>query len=77
MFCFIKSMEEFITNVKLLEAVIVNSIQIFQDKFRFLKGKMSKTCFTTVEESFPVDTRRRFNVYMTSIRRQRRRIDVV
>ena len=51
MFCFIKSMEEFITNLKLLEAVIVNSIQIFQDKFRFLKGKMSKTCFTTVEES--------------------------
>ena len=25
----------------------------------------------------PVDTRRRFNVYTTSIRRQRRRIDVV
>ena len=27
--------------------------------------------------SIPVDTRRRFNVYTTSIRRQRRRIDVV
>ena len=30
-----------------------------------------------VYESFPVDTRRRFNVYKTYIRRHRRRIDVL
>ena len=28
-------------------------------------------------DGFPVDTRRRFNVYKTSIRRWRRRIDVL
>ena len=30
-----------------------------------------------VYESFPVDTRRRFNVYKTYIRRHRHRIDVL
>ena len=30
-----------------------------------------------IEETDPVDTRRRFNVYKTSTRRQRYRIDVL
>ena len=32
---------------------------------------------TLAKETVPVDTPRRFNVYKTSIRRRRRRIDVL
>ena len=38
---------------------------------------MFKKKIITVLFAFPVDTRRRFNLYKTSMRRRRRRIDVL
>ena len=41
------------------------------------KCRKSKILDNAYINSYPVDTRRRFNVYKTSIRRRRRRIDVL
>ena len=41
-----------------------------------LKENISKRNFSETS-LYPVDTRRRFNVYKTAIRRRRRRIDVL
>ena len=43
-----------------------------------MRGKLSQSMEAVVQRcSVPVETRRRFNVYKMSIRRWRRRIDVV
>ena len=47
------------------------------NKLSYLPNMKPSTQLTHKNRSFPVDTRRRFNVYKTSIRRRRRRIDVL
>ena len=50
---------------------------IFSNEKCFCNAKVLFIFIFIYETEYPVDTRRRFNVYTTSIRRQRRLIDVV
>ena len=49
--------------------------QGFEEFMQVIQENANKVKFKI--QSFPVDTRRRFNVYKTSIQRRRHRIDVL